>query len=223
MRPTRRREFCPSVDHFGNNVPLSDSIGQRTLQGIRRNVPFSTLIAAAASAWLAGCGDTPEPATLPVLVPPPPETRGCGESGYLRTTFYGEFSGPIDWSARNLDCEGMPRPKGEGARLRFAGKSGDLAIAIIVALPDLERGSTARELASNVTVIEEGSGRFFSTSGLESCWTDVDEQQRIGDNADVYFIAGTLYCIAPLAEVNGDSSVTVRELQFGGRLDWSAK
>ena len=160
---------------------------------------------------------------MPELVPPPPEARGCDESGYLRTSFYGELSGPVDWSAGHLVCEGMPRPNGEGARLRFAGKSGDLAIAIIVAMPELERGSTARELASNVTGIEEGSGRFFSTSGLESCWTDIDSQQRIDEDTDVYFVAGTLYCIAPLAEVNGDSSVTVRELRFGGRLDWSAK
>ena len=160
---------------------------------------------------------------MPVLVPPPPETRGCGERGYVRTSFYGEYSGPVDWSAGDLDCAGMPRPNGQGARLRFAGQSGDLAIAIIVAMPELERGSTAQELPSNVTVIEEGSGRFFSTSGLESCWTDIVSQQRIDESSDAYFIAGTLYCIAPLAEVNGDSSVTVRELQFGGELDWSAK
>jgi hypothetical protein len=178
---------------------------------------------AAAFAWLAGCSDTPEPAARPALLSPPPEASGCGERGHLRTTFYGEFSGPIDWSADDLACQGMPRPEGEGARLRFAGKSGEMALAIIVAMPGLERGSTARELGSNVTVIEEGSGRFFSTSGLGSCWTDVSEQQAVDDDANVYFVAGTLYCIAPLAEINGDSSVTVRELQFGGLLDWSAK
>ena len=87
------------------------------------------IAAVAYAAGLAACGDTPEPAALPVLVPPPPETRGCGERGYLRTNFYGEYSGPVDWSKDNLDCEGMPRPNGEGARLRFAGKSGDLPLA----------------------------------------------------------------------------------------------
>ncbi len=156
-------------------------------------------------------------------MPPPPEASGCGEQGYLRTTFYGEISGPIEWSADDVDCEGMPRPEGKGGRLRFAGETGSLAIAIIVAMPGLERGNTARELGSNVTVIEEGSGRFFSTSGLGSCWTDIVEQQSIGDSTDVYFVEGTLYCIAPLAEVNGDSSVTVRELQFGGVLDWGTR
>jgi hypothetical protein len=182
-----------------------------------------TLTAATAFAWLAACGDTPEPAALPALLPPPPEASGCGEQGYLRTTFYGEISGPIDWSADDVDCEGMPRPEGKGGRLRFAGEAGDLAIAIIVAMPGLERGNTARELGSNVTIIEEGSGRFFSTSGLGSCWTDIVEQQSIEDSTDVYFVEGTLYCIAPLAEVNGDSSVTVRELQFGGVLDWGTR
>jgi hypothetical protein len=181
------------------------------------------VVVVTAFTWLAACSDTPEPAARPTLLPPPPDLSGCDERGYLRTTFYGEVSGPVDWSAGDMDCAGMPRPGGEGARLRFAGHSNDLAIAIIVAMPDLERGATARELASNVTVIEEGSGRFFSTSGLGSCWTDVSEQQVMDDNADIYFVAGTLYCIAPLAEINGDGSVTVRELQFGGLLDWTAK
>jgi hypothetical protein len=173
----------------------------------------------AACAWLAACGDTPEPAPLP----PPADSSGCGEGGYLKTAFYGEISGPIDWPAAVLDCEGMPRPQGAGARLRFAGESGGLSIAVIIAVPDLERGTLATELGSNVTVIEEGGGRFFSTAGLGSCWTDVLQQQEPPDGTNTTFIAGRLYCIAPLAEVNGDSSVTLRELQFGGYLDWGAK
>ena len=90
-------------------------------------------------------------------------------------------------------------------------------------VPGLERGGTARELGSNVTIIEEGSGRFFSTSGLGSCWTDIIEQRDIGASADTFFIAGTPYCISPLSEVNGGSSVTVREVLCGGILDWGAK
>ena len=191
------------------------------MQVIRGKTRLGALVAAAAATWLAGCGDVPEPAAL--LPPPPPEPGGCGERGYLRTDFYGELRGPVDWAAGDLVCEGMPRPEGRGARLRFAGQSGKTPIAIIVAVPDLERGATARELGSNVTVIEEGGGRFFSTTGLGSCWSDILEQDETDDGADVLFVAGTLYCIAPLAEVNGDSSVTLRELQFGGYVDWSAR
>lgn len=187
------------------------------MQGFRI---IAALAATAAAVAVAGCGDTPEPAARPSLLPPAPESGGCGERGYLRTELYGEFAGPVDWSAGDLECQGMPRPEGKGARLRFAQPSADLPLAIILALPDLERGATARELGSNVTVIEEGGGRFFSTSGLGSCWTDVLQQERLDAGADVYFIAGTLYCIAPLAEVNGNSSVMLRELAFGGYLDW---
>ena len=160
---------------------------------------------------------------MPSFLPPAPASGGCDEQGYLRTEFYGEFAGPLDWSAGDLDCDGMPRPEGAGARLRFAGRSGDLSLAIIIAMPDLEPGVTARELGSNVTVIEEGGGRFFSTTGLGTCWTDVMQQERLDEAAERYFVAGTLYCIAPLAEVNGDSSVTLRELEFGGYLDWGSK
>jgi hypothetical protein len=188
------------------------------LQGIRSK---TRLAAVAAALTLSGCGDTPEPAALPSLLPPPEESGGCGERGYLRTDLYGEFAGPVDWQAGDLDCQGMPRPEGKGARLRFARQSADLSLAVIIAMPGLERGMTGRELGSNVTVIEEGGGRFFSTTGLGTCWTDVLEQEPLDE--DRYFVAGTLYCIAPLAEVNGDSSVTLRELEFGGYLDWDSK
>ena len=190
------------------------------MQGIRSK---TRLAAVAAALTLSGCGDTPEPAALPSLLPPPEESGGCGERGYLRTDLYGEFAGPVDWQAGDLDCQGMPRPEGKGARLRFARQSADLSLAVIIAMPGLERGMTGRELGSNVTVIEEGGGRFFSTTGLGTCWTDVLEQEPLDDDADRYFIAGTLYCIAPLAEVNGDSSMTLRELEFGGYLDWDSK
>lgn len=191
------------------------------MHGIPGKTRLTALLAAAVSAWLAGCGDTPEPAAVPALLPPPPEPSRCGARGFLRTNLYGELSGPVNWPDGNLDCAGMPRPEGKGARLRFAGQFGDLTLAILVAMPGLQRGASARELDSNVTLIEEGGGRFFSTSGLGNCWTDVLEQEQLDE--DNYFVAGTLYCIAPLAEVNGDSSVTLRELEFGGYLDWSAK
>jgi len=179
----------------------------------------------AACAAVAACGGAQEPVPAPFLPTPAAKAGGCGDSGYLRTTLYGSFEGEIDWSSDELDCEGMPRPEGAGARLRLAGTAanGMQSLAFIIAMPALQRGTTAAELASNVTVIEEGSGRFFSTSGLESCWTDVDVQANIEDASDRYSITGTLYCIAPLPEVNGDSSVLLRELQFNGLLDWSAQ
>lgn len=93
-------------------------------------------------------------------------------------------------------------------------------IAIIIALPDLDPAQTAAELPSNVTVIEEGNGRFFSTPDLDNCWSDITDQRAIDDSGERFTITGTLYCISPLAEVNGASSVSIPELEFSGLIDW---
>lgn len=132
------------------------------------------------------------------------------------------MSAEIDWQGADLDCEGMPRPDGKGARLRFAGTvdNGTQDLAFIIALPDLERDRPARELASNVTLIAEGNGRFFSTPGLDSCWADIDIRTADVAAPERTAVSGTLYCIAPIPEVNGNSSVSMEELRFSGRLDW---
>ena len=171
---------------------------------------------------LAGCDEAPEPESGNGLLPAAPApAKGCGENGFLETTVFGALEGDIRWSAETLDCEGMPRPADEGARLRFAGLASNVRIAIIIAIPALERGAAARELATNVTLIEEGGGRFFSTAGQENCWADIEKNSPLPDAPDTFAIAGTLYCIAPLVEVNGNSSVSLQEMRFAGLLGWS--
>jgi len=148
----------------------------------------------------------------------------CDERSALRTTLYGALSGDVEWQHADMQCEAMPRPDGAGARLRFAGRVGENAvpIAFIIAMPDLERGIDAAEIASNVTVIEESSARFFSTPGLESCWTDIEWNAARHEDGDRFVIGGVLYCISPLPEVNGDASISIPEMRFSGLLDWTA-
>lgn len=152
-------------------------------------------------------------------------SRTCGENGRLQTELFGALAGPLDWSAGEFECSGMPRPNGQGARLRFAGQvvGADRRVAVIIALPDLERDAADVELGSKVTLIDEGSGRFFTTWDLDSCWTDITYLESTDSTGDRFDIGGTLYCVAPLAEVNGESSVSISELEFLGALDWSAK
>jgi hypothetical protein len=171
---------------------------------------------------LYACGED----TTPVAEAPPVAATveyTCGRGGSLKTVVFGAISAEIDWGATEVACEGMPRPRDEGARLRFAGqlRDPDQAIAFIIGLPDLERGATGKELATNATLILEGNGRFFSTAVEDACWTDITRQEPLRENR--YAISGSMYCIAPLAEVNGDSSVTIEELVFSGLLDWDSQ
>lgn len=189
----------------------------------------------AAFAALAGaCGDGTQPASGPELPGPaasnsllPPNTAlhgGCGGSGYLRAMLYGALSAELEWTGETMDCEGMPRPDGRGARLRFAGAAGDTALplAIIIAIPALARAETAKELPSNVTVIEEGIGRFFSTADLDNCWTDIDRHAASASKPGRFAVAGTLYCISPLPEMSGSGGVSIPELRFSGIVDWGS-
>lgn len=184
----------------------------------KRWIPLPLLFVAALCACSEGTTPAEEPSQDAATV-----EHTCGRGGSLKTALFGAISAEIDWNATEVTCEGMPRPRGEGARLRFAGKlvAADQDIAIIIGLPDLEPGATGKELVTNATMILEGNSRFFSTAVEAACWTDVTRQELLTENR--YAISGNMYCIAPLAEVNGEGSVIIEELSFSGLLDWDSK
>jgi len=175
------------------------------------------------SAALTNCKPASEPEATTVAVEQQAALM-CGDDGHLQAELYGAISAELEWHETDLECTGMPRPGGQGARLRFAGNmpGEDRRIAVIIAIPDLQRETINDEYASNVTLIEEGSGRFFSTSNLDNCLTDITSLNALDASGDRFSIGGLLYCVAPLPEVNGDSSVSITELKFSGLLDWSA-
>ena len=158
-------------------------------------------------------------------------TAECIDDGELTADIFGAVETRLEWRDDTLECEGMPRPHGNGARLRFAGpatsKGEMLELAFIIALPDLEKGSSEKELPAGVTLIEEKAGRFFTTPESPVCWADIEQQDPVGGDAaphadPEYRIEGLLYCVSPLAEVNGSSSITLTDLRFAGRLSWQA-
>ena len=151
---------------------------------------------------------------------------GCGSSGLLRVELYGSVSATIDWQGAGLDCGGMPRPEGRGARLYFKGSIGadssDDRLSFIVALPSLERGQAVAEIPATVTLIEEDRGRFYSSAEVDVCWADVDEQvPDPSSGPGRYRISGLVYCVAPLAEQNGTGGVSFTDLRYSGWLEWS--
>jgi hypothetical protein len=173
------------------------------------------LSAGVAVMTVAACSDR--------VQPPPTTLHACAPDARLSTTLHGAIAADIDWGPAVLACEGMPRPDAKGARLRLSAPLSDAenakTVAFILGIPALRRGETATELPTNVTLIEEGSGRFYGTRDTSGCWTDVTGQAQI--DGPRYAIRGTVYCVSPLAELNGGSSISFTELQFSGQLDWS--
>ena len=174
----------------------------------------------ATAALVVSCGES---------VPEPPvggaDARLCGPGSYVHAELYGALGGALDWRA-NLACEGMPRPAGQGARLRLSGPAPgdeDQQLALILGIRGLERGATGDGLQTHVTLIAEDQGLFFSTTDAASCWTDIAGHAAIDGSMDAYQISGVLYCVAPLPEVNGSKSVTLGELEFAATLNWKAR
>ncbi len=180
-----------------------------------------------AALFLGACSD-PVTATdsasadPPALPAPAASAPACTGDAYIRGRLLGAVEADVDWSADAISCQGGPRPDGDGARLRFARASDDGAgLAVIIAIPGLSRRSTGTEFAANVTLILEGEARFFSTQNRESCWADISGNELVGDER--YAVEGELYCIAPLAEVNGTGSITLDGLGFRGAVNWGKR
>lgn len=171
------------------------------------------LLGLAVAAALAGCS---KPAAVPG------KSDGC--NGQLAGEIYGGIEAKLDWHAPRLECAGMPRPSGKGARLRFSGTAESAGeqkhLLFILALPGLERGQIATELPTTITVIEEDAGRFFSNRDNPFCWTDIHSHKLLQE-PDNYSISGTAYCVSPLAELNGQSSISFADLRFTGQLSWA--
>jgi hypothetical protein len=171
---------------------------------------------------MAGCKTASEDEIETLAVAEEPVLL-CGPDGHLSAALYGVIETQIDWGRYDVECTGMPRPEGRGVRLRFAGLAGDgQPVAFIIAIPDFDRDTGRGEFGSNVTLIEEGAGRFFSTPDLNNCLAEIVAVEALDDTGDRFSVSGALYCVAPLPEINGNSAVSTPELQFTGLIDWSA-
>lgn len=148
---------------------------------------------------------------------------GCSTETRLAGNLYGAIELALDWSDEEIECDSMGRPGGAGIRLRFSGPVGDSGnrLTVIIAIPELNAAESRQELATNLTMIEDRAGRFFSSKGLDSCWADVRQQLLPQtEAAPAYRVSGTVYCINPLAQVNGNSSIRLDELVFSAAANW---
>ena len=166
---------------------------------------------------LAGCGQDETPLAPPTAIA---TATTCGGSGYLAGQLRGALTAEVEWRDQEILCESMLRPDDRGVRLRFSGAVGDERLAIIIAMPGLEPGMTGADIDVVVTVNVDGSGRFFSTPSLGSCWADVTRNTPLDVLSAVHIVAGRLACVGPLGEFNGDAFVEISDLRFSGIAKW---
>ena len=169
---------------------------------------------------MTACAKEPlPPQPAPPAPVPPLVASGCEADSFVQARLAGAINAEVTWSGQALGCESMRRPESKGVRLRFTGTVGGERLAFILALPELDAGETDT-FDTVVTITVEGSSRFFSTANLGTCFTDVVRNEPLGDAGSNHIVDGTLSCIGPLGEINGDGYADLQEMRFSGIANW---
>lgn len=153
----------------------------------------------------------------------PPELGTClmDRAGFLSGSLFGAISLALDWSGSMLACEGNARPRDGGVRLFFAGRPDHSSdrLVMVLGIPSPLETLAGREHETNLTIIDENTGRFFN-SGKGRCWTHVHEVAPLGEAAarEIYRVEGEFYCAGTIPSLTDAASVTPGHFRFSGRL-----
>ena len=179
--------------------------------------------AACCALFIAGCGHadttggTPAPgSSAEIFCAPAPE-------GFLRARLQGAIDAEIDWSAPAVaQCLGSPRPGGDGVRLVFKGAVDDAPLLIVIGVANLLPGTSARNVAANVTLVREGAGSFYSTQGDDKCALDEVHQEPIEGHDGRYRVSARGYCTQPARALgaSGAGSVLVTRFDVSALVDY---
>ncbi|MFW2403959.1 MAG: hypothetical protein ACN4GT_04265 [Gammaproteobacteria bacterium] len=143
------------------------------------------------------------------------------DDGFLSGRLYGAIDRAVEWRGTNMKCEGGERPGDDGLRLVFAAP-GDVdadRLVFVIGISGTIDDLVESERAANITIIDEKTGRFFSSGRQDRCWTTVTSVD--GDGLH-YAIGGEVYCAGSLPSLTDASSVSLSDLRYSGRLNFDA-
>ncbi len=212
--------YCPHSDQTGNAALQQSDEKPKKRRYFMALAAF--IVSGACNSGDQAAAARVDAAAASVRPAPDSTLSPCGAGAGFSMTLTGTLSGSVGMQGlMRLACDSMLRPDNNGVRLRFARDVLDERFVVIIGIPSLKPGETRDGLPSNLTITVEGSGRFFSTSDLDVCWTDIHRQNRL--DGERYTVGGEVHCIAPLTEMNGDGVITVTDFAFRGIVDWGAE
>lgn len=156
----------------------------------------------------------PSPAAAPAPVCLP-----TGD-GYLRARVRGAIEARIDWPNSGTRCNGETKVKPPGVRLSFqrpAGAAGDLLF--LFGLTGVQPGKPGRAVATNVTLIVQGTDRIFGTLGDSRCTVDSLAQRPL-PAPGTYRLEAHGFCTQPAHAVRGEGEVLVSTFDFAGLVSY---
>ena len=174
---------------------------------------------ACAAHWAAAAEPAGSPPAGAPTASPASVCLSTGD-GYLRARISGAIEATIDWPNSGTRCEGEERSKPQGVRLSFqraAGGSGDLLF--VFGLTGVRRGEPGRAIATNLTVIVQGTDRIYGTLGDSRCTVDSLTQRPLPAPGS-YRLEARGFCTQPAHAVRGDGAVLVSTFDFAGLVSY---
>ena len=151
-----------------------------------------------------------------------PAAAGCPlEDAHVHAKLNGAIDAEIDWSSADMECEGMPRVDG-GFRLRFTGPSPAGSLVIVLGVPDIAEGASAKAAPVNVTLIPEGHS-VYGTRGADKCVLDEVTQSALPSPTEDrrWRVSARGFCLGPARAVGGADAILVTTFEVTGLLTWT--
>lgn len=148
-------------------------------------------------------------------------------AGRLQAELRGALEADVDWGNQDMECDGDPRPDGDGLRVTVAGplpaagadpappaaEAPPRRLRFIFGIDLMDTASgPAQVLPTNLTVIVEGEGLLFTTQGSERC--AMEDLVRTPLEGDVEKVAARGYCLGPASDLAGERRVLVPTFSF---------
>jgi hypothetical protein len=179
---------------------------------------------APAAAFIAALGVAVTP---PATATSPTPAAGCfaAGDGYLRARFRGAVDLDLDWKDAQMQCEGGPRPSGNGVRVSIGGpaRGEGRRIRIVFGIGGITEGQGGETLRTNITILFEGEERVFATLGDDKCTVDLLTQRRVetlGTDRAVYRVEARGFCLGPATSLSRGERVVVTSFDFAGRVEF---
>jgi hypothetical protein len=185
-------------------------------------------------AWIAACAaalisNAPKSESSPPADPAAGSAAkaGCFDSGdgYLRARMRGALDLDLDWKNEQMECEGGPRPSGNGVRVSIGGpaRGEGRRIRMVFGIAGVSEGTGGETLRTNVTILFEGESRVFATKGDDKCTVDKLTQQRVeplGTDRAIYRVEARGFCLGPATSLSSGERVLLTSFDFAGRVEF---
>jgi hypothetical protein len=164
------------------------------------------------------------PPTKPADTTAPSGCFAAGD-GYLRARVRGALALDLDWKDAQMQCEGGPRPSGNGVRVSIGGplRGDGRRIRMVFGIAGVGEGAGGAALRTNVTILFEGEKRIFATQGDDKCTVDTLKQKRVetlGLGRAIYRVEARGFCLGPATSLSREERLFLTSFDFAGRVEF---